>query len=486
MVVMFANGTKIGDLYYNLNETDLTAEVTYELLSDSKNYSGLTSVNIPASITLGAKTYRVTSIRNWAFQYCSGLISVIIPNSVTSIGNWAFQYCNGLTSVTIPNSVTSIGKRAFSYCSSLTSVTIGNSVISIGDEAFSDCGSLSSVIIPNSVAYIGWSVFYGCSSLPVFDNIRYAGTYLVGAVDRSQSSYTIKEGTRWIGSEAFSCSNLDSVTIPNSVISIGNVAFYNCTGLTSMTIPNSVKSITKLAFAGCSNLETISLGNAVEIIEELAFSRCQRLTDIYCYAERVPYVIDGNAFSEVSREMRIWVPASRLSDYQTHDVWGWYDVRAMAAEGVNTSIVTIVPDYNTTSVIWPVVDNADTYELAITDKESKTICTLVFNGDGLLQSIAFGAPSRNNAPEQTQSTGFRFEVSGLEEGTSYDYSIVAKDMSAKVLETFNGSFKTLGGTEDAISDISIDDSSLRKVIRDGQLFILRGGKTYTVQGQEVR
>ena len=151
----------------------------------------------------------------------SSITSVIISDGVTSIGYGAFYDCSSLTSVTIPNSVTSIGYRAFEDCSSLTSVTIGNSVTSIGSSAFS-----------------------GCNSLPVIDNIRYADTYLVEAVDKTFSAYTIKDGTIWIGSSAFAdCSSMTSVIIPNSVTSIGGGAFYDCTSLSSLTIPNNVTSI---------------------------------------------------------------------------------------------------------------------------------------------------------------------------------------------------------------------------------------------------
>ena len=123
--------------------------------------SGLTSVIIPDS---------VTSIRSWAFSYCSGLTgSLIIPDSVTIIGDYAFDSCSGLTSVTIPDSVTSIGNSAFEVCSGLTSVTIGNSVTIIRDCAFYYCSGLTSVYIPSSVTTISASSyanapFNGCSS----------------------------------------------------------------------------------------------------------------------------------------------------------------------------------------------------------------------------------------------------------------------------------------------------------------------------------
>ena len=87
---MFAEGTKIGDLYYNLNATDQTAEVTYELELDENNYQSLTTANIPASVTYNGTTYSVTSIGDRAFYNCSSLTSVTIPNSVTRMGERAF------------------------------------------------------------------------------------------------------------------------------------------------------------------------------------------------------------------------------------------------------------------------------------------------------------------------------------------------------------------------------------------------------------
>ena len=146
------------------------------------------------------------------------------------------------------------------------------SVTRIGDWAFYDCSSLTSVTIPNSVTSIGVAAFYGCSALPVVDNLRYADTYLVEAVDRSLSTYTIKAGTKWIGDFAFSsCHALTSITIPNSVTSIGEGAFAWCSALTSITIPNSVTSIGEGAFACCYSLTSITIPNSVTSIGKAAF-----------------------------------------------------------------------------------------------------------------------------------------------------------------------------------------------------------------------
>ena len=190
--------------------------------------SGITSVTIPNS---------VTSIGDYAFRNCSGLTSIEIPNSVTSIGDYAFYWCKGLTSIKISNSVTSIGGSAFYNCSGLTSIEIPNSVTSIGNNAFYWCDGLTSIEIPNSVTSIGGGAFYECSSL---------------------TSIVIPNSVTSIGSSAFYyCSGLKSVTIGNSVTSIGASAFYKCSGITSVTIPNSVTSIGSSAFNYCTNLKTV-------------------------------------------------------------------------------------------------------------------------------------------------------------------------------------------------------------------------------------
>ena len=211
---------------------------------------------------------------------CSGmtnLTSITIPNNVTSIGNGAFNNCSNLTSIiwnakngpsynfgnqvtsfTFGNDVEVIPASICSGMTNLTSITIGNSVDSIGENAFRGCTGLTSVTIPNSVTSIGYEAFDDCSGFPVIDNIRYADTYLIEAVDKTLSTYTIKDGTKWIGSDAFEgCTGLTSVTIPNSVTSIGDQAFYNCSGLTSVTIPNSVISIGGEAFYNCTGLTSV-------------------------------------------------------------------------------------------------------------------------------------------------------------------------------------------------------------------------------------
>ena len=195
------------------------------------------------------------------FSDCSGLTSVVIPNSVSKISVNAFSGCSALTSVTIPNSVTSIGSSAFQLCSSLVSVIIPNSVTEIGSSAFYDCNRMTTVTIGNSVSSIGSFAFLKCHDLTSIKvesgNLQYDSRDNCNAIIETSSNTLI------IG-----CKN---TVIPNSVTSIGDDAFQYCIGLTSITIPNGVTSIGRSAFDGCSNLTSITIPNSVISIGRDAF-----------------------------------------------------------------------------------------------------------------------------------------------------------------------------------------------------------------------
>ena len=253
----------IKGIKYRLDEETLTAEVT----AKRNGYEG--DIIIPETVVFKKVTYRVTCIGEEAFDKCSSLTSIVIPDSVTSIGDDAFEDCSSLTSIVIPESVKSIGENAFNCCCSLTSMVVaeGNTVYDSREQCnaiihtatntlISGC---QSTIIPESVTSIGESAFSHCSSL---------------------TSVVIGNGVTSIGRRAFCACPLTSINIPNSVTSIGESAFEYCRSLTSIVIPDGVTSIGENAFKQCFSLTSIVIPNSVTSIGTWAFLWCNSLTSI--------------------------------------------------------------------------------------------------------------------------------------------------------------------------------------------------------------
>ena len=308
-LLVHADAVEINGIYYNLIKKAKQAEVT----SNPNKYSG--SIDIPSTVDYEGITYNVTKIGGQAFCYCENVTSISIPNSITDIGERAFMSCS-FESIIIPNSVKSIDYEAFYHCRKLASITIGNGLEKIDRKAFEDCISLNKVVIKDLAAWCGVEMDYTSNPLQyakhlysdenteitelvIPDGITSISAYAFYGCSNI-TSLTIPNSVEFIGPDAFgcfgitnvtipnkitylsgfnSCTNLKSITIPQTVTTIGMDAFYGCTGITSIEIPNSVTTIEQDAF-GETSLTSVIIPNSVTSVGQYVFNGCNKLTSV--------------------------------------------------------------------------------------------------------------------------------------------------------------------------------------------------------------
>ena len=215
-----------------------------------------------------------------------GCQNTTIPNSVNIIGEYAFRYVATLKTIFIPKSVVAIEQRAFWDCDALTSIYISNGVLTIGDDAFADCDALQYLVIPESVKSIAGNIVEECDSLISLvvkkGNKRYDSRYNCNAIIDSKTNTLIA-----------GCS---ATYIHDDVEIIGDYAFAECSTLENITLPNSIKRIGEYAFHACSNLYNMEIPSSVMSIGTSAFSGCTSLSSVELLCTTPP-MLGENAFS---------------------------------------------------------------------------------------------------------------------------------------------------------------------------------------------
>jgi hypothetical protein len=234
------------------------------------------------------------------------------PNNAgfTTIAGGAFSGCAGLTSITIPNSVTTIGNGAFNGCTSLINITIKTDKVTTGqsDNWLTKFPANNLVVTFEDVTSIGNNAFYSGSpshttrlkSVTIHDSVTSIG-YMAFRECTSLASVTFAPDSKVtsIGGYAFwGCSGLVSITIPDSVTSIGNYAFQNCTGLTNVILPTNNADFTTIAagaFDNCTSLASITIPDSVTSIGQYAFRSCSSLISVTFEGTIIPANFDINS-----------------------------------------------------------------------------------------------------------------------------------------------------------------------------------------------
>lgn len=539
---------QIGSLYYNLDTDSQTASVTYQQFQSSNNYPNMTSVQVPSSVNYNNTLYTVTSIGEYAFYQSSNLQSITIPNTITTIGFQSFVACHNLTSFNVPNSgIITIENYAFAGCG-FTSIVIPNTVVKIGLRAFQNCSNLSSVTLGSGLTGMGEYVFYNSSNINKITCHAAIPPYLGGAVfgeldltdislyvprgsvnvylqtEQWQDFYTIKPIPPYIVTFV----DYDETTLETQYVNEGESATTPATpsreGYTFIGwdktfnyITNDI-TITALYTITYYPVGFLNYDGTLLSEQSIAYNHAAMEPNVptregYTFIgwtadiEHITartfvialYEKDGINVTYISEEgdtivsekVDMHLPDAPVVPSKTFA--GWLTESASNAEGIvlratytsdnptTGEDVVVIPTSSTAGVSFPYITGAMTYMLVIRDLFGTVVCKIMFDADGHLLGIAF-APGRNRT-QKAQSEGFHFTVEGLTPGTTYEYEFVAYDEADQVIETLTGSFET---TADATGVNNIFSASApQKVINDGHVLILRGDKTYTMQGQEV-
>lgn len=454
----FAQTFTVGNLNYSVNEDGVSVTVTGHV--DGQNATG--ELVIPESVEYEGNSFVVSLIGENAFSGCAGITSLTIGNSITEIRNRAFYNCDGLVG----------------------SPVIGNSVDALYWAVFAECDNITSITIPASVSWIAPIAFYGCDNLnSVYFNATNSGPFNEGGLDGmfgnwiancpSLTNIIIGEGVVNIPAYfASNCTSLTgSLTIPNSVVTIGEKAFYNCSGFTgSLTIPNSVTNIESNAFYGCTGFsENLTLGQSLASIGNSAFyNACENLSTFTVLTETPPS-LGTLVFTSVDYGIPVQVPCGVLEAYQNASGWSQFtniqepnpclwDITATAnpAEGGTVSgagtyeqgatcTLTATPAEGYEFLNWKendaIVSTETSYSFSVTDNRNlvanfglEGLCSIVFN---LYDSYGDGWTGNKLVVNCTDGTSQELTI---DNGSSATYTLNIMDGSHVTLSWIEGQY----------------------------------------------
>ena len=446
----FNSNSKVTSFTFGPNVKTVPAYICY-------NMSQLDTIVLPPS---------VSSLGQNAFMYCTSLKSINLPATQNTLPVGIFEGCTSLESIELPATLTTISTDAFYGCSKLANVTLHEGLTTINQRAFVNC-KLASITIPSTVTSIGSSAFQGnpttsvtwlpktCSigtgdNAPFYSTSSQITSFILGDSVKSIPGYLcykmnklqniiLPESLTTIGQYAFNgCSLLKDVTIPASVSSIGNYAFAFCTSIKHFEFPAGIKTLATSVLEGSTGLEEVIIPASVTTINQDAFYNCSKLRAIHNYAI-TPQSIPTRALYNVNKQTCIlYVPIDYINLYQAADVWKeFYNIIGVQTdlqfEDQIVNITYLKPDsslYYMESQTWAVPH--EPYIQGFTFVKWQ-----VLPGD-LADGIVLVAVYQSNDPTNT-------------------------------------------------SDVVVNPANkTQKLIRQGNVYILRDDELFTITGQKVR
>lgn len=257
------------------NLTTIHLPSSLQKLSGTGTFSGasaLTDITLPEGIAITEGS---------TFSECTSLKSITLPASITTIPSYMFAGCSALERVTAKGTITAIGNSAFKSDTALTEIPDLSQVTSIGDRAFYGCSALKTVDL-HSVTTMEYGAFQGCDALSGeidLSNLEEIPGHAF-CYDPNITSVITCPTLRSIGDWAFIWADISTISLPETLNSIGTYTFYKASLSGTVALPDSLTQLGASAFSGCEEVNAIQIGSGLKDIPANAFAGCTNLKTI--------------------------------------------------------------------------------------------------------------------------------------------------------------------------------------------------------------